>query len=348
MLHLRKVLRGGNAVIVLTNCLADHADEGSVKTAVELTARLKKLPGITVITYERRSRLSDIHLKLNKLLLGGGLPGILRKKREPVLYIPFPAPMLSTALRIWLLSRFATHGLRVLLVMQGKMGKAADMLIRLSGAEIITLSRQTWAYYHQRIGSRAHYLKAGVDTRRFAPVLPEEKRKLREKYGFRSDEKLLLHVGHLHEGRNIRCLLDVPPQWRVVLAVSTLTAGERDESLRRDLESRSNITIIDSYVQNIEELYQMSDVYFFPVREALHCIDMPLSVLEAAACGVPMVAARYGGLTEFEGDEGFHFLDSFDPEEIARVLDLAAGDPADPRKAVLSHDWDRAIDTLTN
>lgn len=333
-------------MIILTNCLAQTADEGSVKAATELTQRLKQLPGTTVITYQRQSRCSDLHLKLNKLLLGGGLSGILKSKREPVLYIPFPAPMLSTALRIWILSRFARYGLRVLVLMQGKMGFAADMLIRLSGAQILTLSRQSWEYYHRRIGNRAVYLKAGVDTHRFVPAAPEEKRKLRAKYGLDPNDKVLLHAGHLHEGRNIRHLLDIPVEYRILLVVSTLTAGERDQELRRALESRPNITIIDSYLPNIEELYRLSDVYFFPVREAGHCIDMPLSVLEAAACGVPVVAARYGGLTEFEGKEGFYFLDSFDTSELARLLSLAISTPANPRPAVLDWDWDNAAGML--
>lgn len=65
--------------------------------------------------------------------------------------------------------------------------------------------------------------------------------------------------------------------------VSSVTEAEKDASIRTMLEIRGNITIIDTYLRNVQEVYQLADVYLFPVQEIENCIDIPLSVLEAAS-----------------------------------------------------------------
>lgn len=332
-------------MIILSDCLTETADEGSLKVASSLAGRLKaRYPDTTVISYGRRSPISDVHLKLNKLLLGPGLGSILRRKREPVLYIPFPAPVLPTALRIWILSRFARYGLRVLLAMQADTGPLAKLLLRGSGAEVVTLSRTACEYYRTLVGGRAMYLRTGVDTEHFSPADAAEKTRLREKYGVRPGKRVVLHVGHLKEERNIRQLLKVSAEYHVFLVVSTLT--EREEPLRRELEARPDTTIIDTYVPDIREIYRMADVYFFPVRQACSCIDVPLSALEAAACNVPVVTTAYGELRELAGKPGFWFVDSFEPDSLNRLLNRAAADGADVRSGVLDYDWNYAVDVL--
>jgi thymidylate kinase len=46
-------------------------------------------------------------------------------------------------------------------------------------------------------------------------------------------------------------------------------------------------------------VYRAADVYLFPVAHPGACITLPLSVLEALACGTQVVATRFGALTEF-------------------------------------------------
>lgn len=323
-------------MLILTNCLSQTADEGALKAASSLVGRIKqRRPDTAVITYERRTEASDVHLRLNKLLLSPSLISVLREKKEPVLYIPFPARMLPTALRVWILSRSAKWGLRVVLTMCAGPSPLAKWLLRRSGAELVVLSKQAHAVWG------GTYLKTGVDTRRFAPVDAKTKACLRRKYGAAEGKKTVLHVGHLKEGRNIRCLLDVDKKYHVFLAVSTLT--ERDEQLRKELESREKITILDTFIPNIEELYQMADVYLFPVTEAGNCIDVPLSVLEAAACNVPVVASDYGELCQMLGKPGFL---PFDPARLNESLEAASAFSGDVRSAVLEYDWENAAAEL--
>jgi len=54
--------------------------------------------------------------------------------------------------------------------------------------------------------------------------------------------------------------------------------------------------IIDEYVPNIEEIYNLADCYVFPTFKRHNCIDMPLSVMEAMACNIPVISTKFGGL----------------------------------------------------
>ena len=76
------------------------------------------------------------------------------------------------------------------------------------------------------------------------------------------------------------------------------------------------------------------------------CINVPLSVMEAASCGIPVAATRFGELKELEGCEGFHWIESFDPEDLNNLLRQAMAGSADSRSAVLAYDWDNALQYL--
>lgn len=334
-------------MIILSNCLTQKLDEGSLKVANNLIKWIKKsAPETLIVSYERQLSVSDRHLPINKWLLNWELIGLLRQKKEPVLYIPFPARMLPTALRIFILSRFARWGLQTMIVMQGVMNKPAQWLIKASKAQILTVSRPTWKIYRDLIGERAVYLKTGVNTERFSPVADAQKKALREKYDLPQDKPIVLHVGHMNAGRNIGHLLNLDEKWHILLVTSTLAPEAQNEALRKCFREKANVTLIDRYQPNIEELYQLADVYFFPVLDASHCIDVPLSALEAAACGVPVVTTHFGEMQQMIGKEGFYAIESFQPADLDALLQKAVAQRGNPRQAVLEYDWNIAVNQL--
>lgn len=334
-------------MIVLSNGLTRVADEGALNIASSLIRRIKRArPETTVITYERQAEESDLHLPINKFLLNGRLIRLVRQKREPVFYVPFPTRMRPAALRIFILSRFARWGLKTLLVMNGELDSLSAWLIRLSGSQILTVSRQTWESYREKIGTQAVYVKTGVDTDRFCPVTPEQKAALREKYGIPEGKPVVLHVGHLREGRNIGCMLALPETWQVFLVVSSYMADSRDASFRQEFLEKSNVVLIEDYIPQIQELYQLADVYLFPVTESGNCIDVPLSALEAAACGIPVVATAYGELRELLDQPGIYPIRSMEPGELDALLQKAAREGISPRTSVLDYDWQLTVSNL--
>ncbi len=338
-------------MLILSNCLCKNADEGCLKVALNLIGRIKKAqPQTTVVTYERESEISDIHLQLNKLLLNRQLISIIRRYRGQVLYIPFPARTLATAIRIFILSLFTGKGLKVISVMKYHNSLISRILLRLSGAEFIVFSKDAADYYKSILGDkRVTYLTTGVDTEKFIPVSAEKSAELKIKYGFDSGSPVILHVGHLNQGRNIAELMKFDKKYQVLLVTSTLTKNEQDKDLKAKLSGCSNIKLIDDYIPNIEEIYQLSDVYFFPVSEAGRCIDVPLSAMEAASCNKPVITTDYGEMKSFLDKNGFYYIDSFERGRLNALVEQAINARnISSRDAVLGYDWNNAVSYFLN
>lgn len=334
-------------MIILTDCLSDYSDEGSNRVAEYLIRQLKHHdPDTTIISFHRTNDLADLHLTLNALFLNRDLLSLLRHRRETVLYVPFSSNTRGAVLRTFLLSRFSKSRICALFMLRRPMDRLTRILLRKSNANVLCLSEEACEFYRSVVGFRAYYVKTGVDTLRFSPVDAQTKTALRQKYGIDPHRKVLLHVGHLKEGRNIRQLLNVDERFHVILVVSTQTKNERSRGLAEALASRPNITIIDSYLPDIQQLYQLADVYFFPVKEPENCIDVPLSVLEAAACALPVVTTPYGELRQFQRAEGFFFVDSFEPERLNPLLDRACSAACGNRSSVLPYDWTNAPQSI--
>jgi len=112
------------------------------------------------------------------------------------------------------------------------------------------------------------------------------------------------------------------------------------------------VLMITRYVPQIVELYQAADAYLFPVPpnpSDPSAIDLPLSVLEAAACNLPILATRFGALPDLWPDRpGVIFWDD--------VAGLRAGvarlreRPIDTRPLAESFTWQavaaRIVDEL--
>lgn len=336
-------------MLILSNCLTERTDEGCLKVANSLVKRLlQEKPDVPVITYDRKPQFESLHIRLNKFLFNKKLFRTIREKNQPVLYIPFPARETATALRVFILSRASRKKVTVLLTMRCQCGMLGRLLFKLSGADLVTLSRDTEQLYKKIVGEhRVTYLKTGVDTEKFTPVSSEQKMALREKYGLDPAKPVVLHVGHLKSGRNVGQLMKLDPAYQALLVVSTHTKDEQDTELKEALLQHPNVKIIDTYLPDIEEVYQLADVYFFPVVAPKNCIDVPLSCLEAAACGKPVVTTDYGEMAAFRGVEGFRFIESFDGAYLNQIVaDALAMQKVPTREAVLAYDWRKGVSWL--
>ncbi len=336
-------------MLIISNSLTEKTDEGCLKVVNSLVKRLKKKnPDTYVITYDRTSPLSDEHMKINKFMISSKLFAAVRKRKEKVLYLPFPAKPIATAIRIFSLSLVAKHGYEVALVMRSEFTGAAKLLLKMSNATALVFSGESAEYYKSIVGEkRVKYIKCGVDTGKFVPVSHKISEELKKKYGFLPDKPIVLHVGHLNEGRGVGRLLEISEKYQTVLVVSTLTKDEQDKVLKRSLAD-GNVKIIEDYIPDIQEIYQMSDVYFFPVTENGKCIDVPLSCMEAAACGLPVVCTEYGELKALLDKPGFYKIESFEKKCVNSLIENALSEKnTNIRNAVLQYDWDNGVRVLT-
>ena len=145
------------------------------------------------------------------------------------------------------------------------------------------------------LGISPYFLPNGVDIEKFIPVSNFEKIKLREKYGVERDEFTILHVGHIIGNRNLEIFIKLSKKNQVIIVASKYIKTNR--KLLKNLRDEGCI-IFQGYFPNIEEFYQLSDCYLFPVKRG-DSILCPLSVMEAMSCNLPVVTTNFEGLKTF-------------------------------------------------
>ncbi len=170
---------------------------------------------------------------------------------------------------------------------------------------------------------RIHLIPHGVDLRRFQPIETSTRPELRRRLGLPVDGLLLVYTGRLLRGKGLDVLLDAleaalpgHPDLHLVLVGSGhgQSLSVEDELLDRSRQEtlRGRVTFTGR-VENVEEYLQAGDVFVFPSWfEALG-----LSLVEAAACGLPCIGARTGGIVDVIDDGGSGLL--FTPGETSEL-----------------------------
>lgn len=112
---------------------------------------------------------------------------------------------------------------------------------------------------------------------------------------------LVLHVGHLRHNRGLEKLINI--KTRLGSKANILVIGS--PSLSKDVEvieqlEKNGIYIFSKYLKSLDQAYQVADIYAFPVDPINGgAIDLPLSVIEALACGTHVVSTSFGVLKDY-------------------------------------------------
>ena len=148
----------------------------------------------------------------------------------------------------------------------------------------------------------------GVDTGRFRPATWDERRALRQHFGLPVDGRIIIYAGRLLRGKGLEALLTA---FRLIAAAEPsahlvlVGSGEGQSlSVEADLHAAAQAqglaarVTFAGRVDAVEDWLRASDVFAFPsIFEALG-----LALVEAAACGLPAVASRTGGIVDVVED----------------------------------------------
>jgi len=241
--------------------------------------------------------------RINRLLLSRRLGRLIRRfDPDVLLYIPRWAGTFADFLRLRMLRFYQGRARSVIIVLQpkGKSKLQTRILGYLRPDSVFTPSPRVIRQMSE-LGIPVHFLPLPTDLVRFRPAQDaQEKDRLRKKFGIPSEKFIILHVGHINRDRNLEALVPLQGKDRQVLIVSstsTSSVSYEDDRLKGVLKS-AGIIIIDGFLDQIEEIYRLSDLYVFPVIRETGCISLPLSVLEAMASGLPVLTSSFGGLPE--------------------------------------------------
>ena len=159
--------------------------------------------------------------------------------------------------------------------------------------------------------SKVVLLPPPIDTERFNPRISGFE--LRKKLGFDDNTPMILFFGNWNPWKGVATFIEsMPiillknPEAKFVLACGDKIdwqAHHRLPLIRRIKQLNLTSNVIElGLVENIERLIGASDVVVVPFLNIDGIADRPLTVLEAMACGKPIVATRVGGIPEIIED----------------------------------------------
>ena len=143
-----------------------------------------------------------------------------------------------------------------------------------------------------------------IDVDAFRGRLEQSDREaVREKWGLRENDVMVLHVGRLHPQKGQDTLIDAfarARRERPDLILFFLGEGKLRETLKQRVESAGLAAAVrfENSSRDVTPYYRAADLFAFPSRyEAFGIV-----LLEAMTAGLPIVASRVGGIPEVTGE----------------------------------------------
>jgi len=315
-------------------------DEGVKKFAFMVSNELKHTHVTRVMSYFQKlptvfnNLLFIPRLVLQKILFR---PGIC-------IYMPQASLTFLSHLKIAALNLFYKDKLVVIGTQKRELSSWQISLVKHLGAPHTFVMSSTMADDLATLGIKSYILNIGIDLDKYKPA--ENKEKLFTKYKFPLNKEILLHVGHIRETRNIRWLIEAQEKLKnvqVVIIGSTSTPS--DNNLYQEL-TQSGVIVIQDYLPDVNELYQLSDYYCFPVVINTAAMEIPLSVLESMASNIPVMTTRYGRLPElFQEDDYYCYIES--ATDIINKIQTGFGNKCNNREKLKDFTWQATARKLT-
>lgn len=228
-------------------------------------------------------------------------------------------------------------------------------LIPLLKQDLVLTQSMKFEVFFKQYGWQVGFLPNGVDCRKFAPVDAGTKKRLRVKLGLPPDKRIVLHVGHLKQNRKLDLFIRIQEMKDVQVVVVGGTVEASDERLKDRLKD-SGVRVIHEYLEDVSEIYKASDLYLFPIMDTtdklpgsyneIGAIDLPLSILEAMACNLPVITTPFGALPRlFRQGRGFEYAASQE-DMIDKVKSFDFLTNTATREKVMPLDWNTIINKL--
>jgi glycosyltransferase involved in cell wall biosynthesis len=328
-------------ILVISEDLVAPFDEGIKKFAVSIARALEDDHPVRIVNVDRGGAAASgngSHGAPTGTTPIHDVPGtrtfvhpalrreIVSFRPDVIIYVPSPSSTAWSFARSFALRRHWPRArLGMVALIPRRHGRALRPFLAGAAPDRIFVPSYASLLHACDLSLPGEILPVGVDNATFRPAKAGEKASLRGEFGIPDDAFVCLHVGHLRPKRNLGVLarLAAQPGAHVVVIGSTSTPA--DARVRTELED-TGVRVIRKFVP-VDRFYRMADCYVFPTVDTEGCIEVPLSVLEALATGVPVVARPFGGLRDFlPPGEDVRYVDT-DDELIDQVNALRMASP---------------------
>ncbi len=314
-------------VLLVSEYLNPPYDEGIKKTVYNLFLNLDKQYDLKVICRFGFEKDNIFIVDENSLFFSNKIKRFIKDfGPDSLIYFPFQSSTFASYLRLKILSNYCGRSAKsTFIALQPKpLKKWERLLVNFIKPKVGLTPSPTLHRFWNDMNIENDLIPLLTNLEVFKPNSSKsDKLKLREKYEIPSDAFVISHMGHLNEGRNLRTLIPLQKSDNqiVVVASSSTPIDAIGQNNLKNALIESGIIIINRFIDNIQEIYHLSDIYIFPVQGENSSIGMPLSVLEARACGTPVVSTNYGSLDYFLGDDN-HGIRYSKPEDFVATVDM--------------------------
>ncbi|MGA0117553.1 MAG: glycosyltransferase family 4 protein [Ilumatobacteraceae bacterium] len=167
----------------------------------------------------------------------------------------------------------------------------------------------------------------GVDTNRFVPLTPDQRRAARSSFGFAEDDEIVLGISRLVPRKGfdtvIRAVAQLAPHRPRLKLVIASTGRDEDRLKKLASELEAPVTFLGRVAHDdLPALYGCADVFSMMCRNRWGGLEQEgfgIVFVEAAACGIPQIAGDSGGAAEAveDGVTGFVIKDPTDAAGLA-------------------------------
>lgn len=180
---------------------------------------------------------------------------------------------------------------------------------------------------------RIHPIPNSVDTNRFLTVEPEQKILLRKKLNLPQSATIAIYTGRLVSYKGLPLLLriwnEICRKYENVLLILAGTGGLDIHNCEEELhtyvksEGMEEQIRFTGVIRNVPEYLQASDLFVFPTEDDA----FPSSIVEAMACGLPVVATPVGAIKDIitDGKTGL-LIQPGNAEQLFQALDVMLSD----------------------
>lgn len=195
-----------------------------------------------------------------------------------------------------------------------------------AGFAISDYARDVASRFRPREETEVIFL-CGVETDRFRPGLDGDE--IRKQAGVSRDDCLILTVANLTQRRKridilLRALADLEDQDTKLLVVGKGPLRSELDALARELGIFDRVKYID-FIDDarLPEVYAAADLFVLPSEEE----GLGIPVMEAMACGLPVIASRATGLLSLvrDGEDGL-FFEMNNNRDLAGKIERLYGD----------------------
>lgn len=307
--------------------------------------------GMKNVAYQLLNCLNNTHevhkYDLSKIRRLSEWKHLIAFSPKVIIYVPGPSILSFFILKVMkYMTGFKTK--TVIFASHPKIGAFASIIVPYVEPNLILANSEKFKTVFTRLGCITELHPVCIDTDKFKPVDVEKKKILRDKYNIDGSKFIVLHVGSIKKGRNVLSLSALNSGDVQVVIVGSITPGTENNVLSK-LKS-DGCKVITEYTPDVQELYALSDCYIFPTpaENELNAITIPLSVLEAMSCNLPVVTTKFGGLPDIIKEEnGLFFIES-DKDIIDKVNIIMNGYEPKTRASIFKYSLELCCKKINN